>query len=128
MIQPKLLAIDDLQTVLTALKKVAEEIGYQVEATQNPEQFKNLVRSFAPDLILLDVIMPGEDGLELLRYIAQNKVMAPVILIRDYGPELLNTVTKMGSALGLNVRAVQKPLGPSSWRDLLAIEKAGLTA
>ena len=53
---------------------------------------------------------------------------APVILISDYGPELLNTVTKMGYALGLNVRAIQKPLGPSSWRDLLAMEKARLTA
>jgi len=128
MAKPKLLAIDDLQIVLTALKKVAEEIGYQVEATQNPEQFKNLIRSFAPDLILLDLIMPGEDGLELLQYVAEKKVTAPVILISDYGAELLKTVTKMGSALGLDVRAVQKPLGPSSWRDLLAIEKARLTA
>jgi DNA-binding NtrC family response regulator len=126
--QLKLLAIDDLRIVLTALKKVAEEIGYEVEATQNPEQFKNLLRSFAPDLILLDVIMPGEDGLKLLQYVAQEKVTAPVILISDYGSELLNMVTKMGSAFGIDVRAVQKPLGPGSWRDLLAIEKARLMA
>ena len=120
MSQPRLLIIDDLQTVLTTVKKVAEEIGYRVEATRDPEHFKKSVRDFAPDLILMDVIMPEEDGLELLRYLAAQKVSTPILVISDYGPQLLNTVAKMGTALDLNVRSVQKPLGPSGWRELLA--------
>jgi hypothetical protein len=38
--RPRLLAIDDLQTVLTTLKKVADELGYQVEATPDPENLR----------------------------------------------------------------------------------------
>ena len=117
--RPRLLAIDDLQTVLTTLKKVADELGYQVEATQDPEKFKDLTTSFMPDLILMDVIMPEQDGLELLRHLASNEISTPIILISDYDEQLLNTVAKIGSALGLNVRAVQKPIGPSAWRTLL---------
>ena len=125
MIQPKLLVVDDQQTILTVLRRVAEEIGYRVETTHDPKHFKNLVSSFAPDLILIDVIMPEEDGLQLLQYLAAQKVTTSVIVISDYGSHLLNTVAKMGSALGLNVRAVQKPMGPSGWRDLLAFAKSG---
>jgi CheY-like chemotaxis protein len=72
-----------------------------------------------PDLILMDVIMPEQDGLELLRHLASNEISTPIILISDYDEQLLNTVAKIGSALGLNVRAVQKPIGPSAWRTLL---------
>ena len=118
--RPRLLAIDDLQTVLTGLKKVAEDLGYQVETTQDPEVFKKLSSSFEPTLILMDVVMPEQDGLELLRHLASNKISTPIILISDYDEQLLNTVAKIGSVLGLNVRGVQKPIGPSAWRDLLA--------
>jgi CheY-like chemotaxis protein len=120
--RPKLLAIDDLQTVLTGLKKVAEELGYQVEATQDAETFKKLSSTFEPTLILMDIVMPEQDGLELLRHLGSRKISTPIILISDYDEQLLNTAAKIGSALGLNVRAVQKPIGPSAWRDLLASE------
>jgi CheY-like chemotaxis protein len=99
---------------------VAEDLGYEVEATQDPEIFKKLSLSFEPTLILMDVVMPEQDGLELLRHLALNKISTPIILISDYDEQLLNTVAKIGSALGLNVRAIQKPIGPKAWRDLLA--------
>jgi len=124
MIRPKLLVIDDQRTILTTLRKVAEEVGYLVEATQDPKRFKELIRSFAPDVIVIDVVMPEEDGLELLRFLAEQKVTTSVIMISDYGPQVLSTVGRLGSALGLNVRAVQKPLVPSGWRGLLTPGKA----
>ena len=125
-----LLVIDDQRTILATIKKVAEEVGYLVEATQDPHRFKELVRTFAPDLILIDVVMPEEDGLELLRFLAEQKVTTPVIVMSEYGAQLLNCVWKLGSALGLSLRAVQKPLGPSQWQSLLAesnSDREGLT-
>jgi CheY-like chemotaxis protein len=121
MIQPKLLVIDDQQTILTLVRKLAEEVGYRVETTRDPTDFKKLVRSFAPDLILMDVIMPEEDGLELVRFLAAERVHTSVILMSGFDPGLLTVVERMGLALGVKIiRAVQKPLETKGWRDLLA--------
>jgi CheY-like chemotaxis protein len=124
MIQPKLLVIDDQQSTLTLIKNVAEEIGYQVEATPDAGRFRSLVRSFRPDLILMDIIMPEEDGIELLRFLAAQKIGTSVIVMSGHGQRLLNTVEKMGIAWGLKLRAVQKPVGSGGWRDLLSLDPA----
>jgi chemotaxis response regulator CheB len=94
--------------------------NWAIRSKQHRTRRHSSVSSFVPDLILVDVIMPEEDSLDLLRYLGSEKIRTPILLISDYGEQLLTIVAKIGSALGLNIRAIQKPLGPSAWRDLLA--------
>ena len=81
-IKPKILAVDDSSTVIAHLKSLLED-SYTIKPAYNGEEGLKLVKSFKPDLILLDVMMPGISGIEVLRRLSKNKQLpfTPVIMI-----------------------------------------------
>jgi CheY-like chemotaxis protein len=79
----KILIVDDEQDILEFLKTILEEEGYSVVTTNNGEYLARLQMHDLPDLILLDILLSGKDGRELVRYLkAQKETRSiPVILI-----------------------------------------------
>jgi DNA-binding response OmpR family regulator len=66
--KPRILIVEDDESVVTALHVGLREAGYEVQVLRNGDQFVETVTSFRPDLALLDVALePGPDGLELGR-------------------------------------------------------------
>jgi len=63
----KVLIVDDELNIVTALEFLLQRSGYEVVAAQNGEEALQLVESFAPDLVLLDVMMPRISGYEVCR-------------------------------------------------------------
>ena len=61
-----LLAIDDEPELLALLRRIAEASGYKVDTTTDPDAFKTIVGAGPPSVILIDLQMPGCDGVELL--------------------------------------------------------------
>ncbi len=79
----KILVVDDEQEVLNLIRLSLEPAGFRVLRTSRPEEGLSLALVEQPDLLLLDIMMPGIDGFELLRRIRRHPKLEdlPVIVI-----------------------------------------------
>jgi two-component system, OmpR family, response regulator len=75
-----ILLVDDEASIREPLTKYLERQGYRVTAAENANVARAAIASYDIDIVLLDIMMPGEDGLSLCRYLAQN-AGPPVILL-----------------------------------------------
>src|SRR5580698_1109315 len=78
-----ILAVDDQQVNLDLLIRLLSNHGYQVETAHDGEAALIAIERLPPDLVLLDVQLPGIDGFEVCRRIKQNPVtrLIPVVLV-----------------------------------------------
>ncbi|MGY6554665.1 MAG: response regulator [Wenzhouxiangella sp.] len=79
----KILVVDDSQTHLYALSKILQDAEYDVVTASDGEEGVEKAASEAPDLILMDVVMPGLNGFQATRKISRNPATAkiPVIFV-----------------------------------------------
>ncbi len=82
---PKVLLVDDETAITTNLAPFLKRSGYTVEIAVNGEQALELIRSFKPDIMILDVIMPKLDGREVLRKLRNEDNWTPIILLTQVG-------------------------------------------
>ena len=80
----KILVVDDEKDFLFIMEYWLKSKGYEVKAANDGFQAVELVKTFNPNIILLDVNMPGIDGLETLKRIRQFNKDVPVIIITAY--------------------------------------------
>jgi DNA-binding response OmpR family regulator len=118
-VKNKILIVEDDKSILDGLRDLLVSEQYEVETAVDGEQGFALYKSFAPDLILLDVMMPGVSGYDLCRQIRSidNKVM--IIMLTAKSQEVDKVV---GLELGADDYIV-KPFGVS---ELLARVRANL--
>ena len=69
--EPKILVVDDEQSLVNLCLLILEHAGYKVRGTFSGKQALQMVGDEMPDLILLDVMMPGMDGIEVCRRIRE---------------------------------------------------------
>lgn len=81
----KILIIDDEEIIHSSIKKVLRRIDCDVVSVLNGNDGLELMAKESFDLVLQDLILPGEDGLELLKKIKEKKPDLPVIVISGYG-------------------------------------------
>lgn len=115
---PHILVVDDHEDIRTPLAKYLVKNGMRVSTADGGRQMREKLKTSAPDLVVLDVMMPGEDGLSLCRHLRETTDL-PVILLTAMAEETDRIV-------GLEVGAddyVTKPFNP---RELLARIKAVL--
>ncbi len=96
----KILSIDDEPHVIELYKMRLETRGYQVEGLTDPAEARWAMRSSPPDLVIIDLNMPGQSGFELLtslpRQIGQKKIYLIVLTARQY-PSDENEVRNLGA-------------------------------
>jgi DNA-binding response OmpR family regulator len=111
MAAPKILVVDDEPTVREVVAQYLARDGYEVRELDRGDQVAAAVAQFQPDLIVLDIMLPGASGLDFLRNSGRDRV--PVIL-------LTARVEESDRVLGLELGAddyISKPFSP---RELVA--------
>ena len=83
----KVLLVDDEEEFVKALAERLEIRGMQVEVALNGEQGLRKVRDDVPDAMVLDLKMPGIDGLEVLKRVKKNHPEVRVIILTGHGSE-----------------------------------------
>jgi CheY-like chemotaxis protein len=81
----KILVVDDEENIRFLYKEELEEEGFAIELAKNGEEALEKLRLFRPDLITLDIKMPGMDGLETLKRIRETERDLPIVLCSAYG-------------------------------------------
>ncbi len=77
----KILLVDDSKTELHVLSELLVKKGYQVRTAENGEDAMRRLQEEKPDLILMDVVMPGQNGFQLTRAITRDPAFASVPVI-----------------------------------------------
>ncbi|AEH45030.1 two component, sigma54 specific, transcriptional regulator, Fis family [Thermodesulfatator indicus DSM 15286] len=81
----KILVIDDEEAILESLADILEDEGYQVITAKNAAEGLQKVKQEQPDLLILDVWLPDQDGLKLLKTLRKESPDLPVIVISGHG-------------------------------------------
>jgi twitching motility two-component system response regulator PilH len=115
----KILLVDDSKTELHVLSELLPRKGFQVRTAENGEDALKRLQEETPDLILMDVVMPGQNGFQLTRAITRDPAFAdvPVIICTSKNQE---TDRVWGMRQGARDYVV-KPVDPE---ELLAKIKA----
>ena len=109
----KILIIDDQQELLGGLAVNFRREGYEVLTAADGEAGLGLARERRPDLIILDVMLPGMGGLDVCREIRRAGLEVPIIMLTARGEEI-------DRVLGLEIGADDYLTKPFSLRELLA--------
>lgn len=115
MANEKILVVDDEEHILELIKFNLESAGYQVVTAENGEDALRLCSEEKPDLVLLDIMLPGIDGLEVCRRLKSQKetMLIPIIMITAKGEEV-------DKIIGLELGADDYITKPFSIKELLA--------
>ncbi|MCY3814632.1 MAG: response regulator [Gammaproteobacteria bacterium] len=116
--RPRILVIDDDPNTLRVVRDTLDSAGYAPLVTGAPNDLAGLIRAERPQLVLLDLLLPGRDGLELLQEVPELADL-PVIFISGYGRD--ETVAR-AFELGADDYIV-KPFSPT---ELVARIRAAL--
>lgn len=116
--EPQILIVDDARDIREPLAKYLEKQGYRTKLAANAGEARRILADTRPDIVILDIMMPGEDGLSLCRWLVIEGG-PPVILLTAMADE---TDKIVGLELGADDYVV-KPFNP---RELLARIKAVL--
>jgi two-component system response regulator (stage 0 sporulation protein F) len=117
----KILVIDDQPGMRKLLQQVLTEAGYQTEAACDGKDGLAKVKAEQPELILVDMKMPGMTGLEFVESIRAGELFTPVVLMTAYNDfELLKRAKKAGVD-----RWLIKPFNMDELLELVAELTAG---
>lgn len=107
----KVLVVDDERAIADIIKFNLEKEGYQVETAYDGEEGLEKIKSFQPNLVVLDIMMPKKDGWSLLRKI-KNIRDTPVIITTARGEE-------EDRIFGLELGAIDYMVKPISMKELI---------
>ncbi len=117
----RLLVVDDQEDILDFVAQVAESMDYAVAVASSAEDFQARLAEFGPTLIVLDLQMPGTDGVELLRFLGRQAVKVPVLISSGMDSRVLTSAERFGRSVGLDIAGVvQKPLLLAEFESVLA--------
>lgn len=115
---PSVLIVDDEPSILQTLSGLLSDEGFEVSTAVNGYEALKIIDSESPDLVLLDIWMPGIDGIETLQEIKKSNPHIQVIIITGHGTiETAVRATKLGA-----FDLIEKPL--SIDKVILAINNA----
>lgn len=113
----KVLVVDDEQSIVTLLKYNLETAGYIVDVAYDGEEALKKVKEVKPELIVLDVMLPKKDGIEVCKTIRSDKNLVSILMLTAKDDEF-------DRVLGLELGADDYMTKPFSPREVVARVKA----
>jgi len=111
----KILIVDDQKENLALFKDILTPYGYEINVAQNGLEALNIVATFHPELILLDIVMPEMNGFEVLKELQKDKLTSEIPVIF-----LTANATTDDIVLGFNAGVVDYIAKPFHQRELIA--------
>jgi CheY-like chemotaxis protein len=117
----KLLVIDDEKSITKIIDKIATELGFEVRALNDAAEAFEVFTAFQPDILMLDLMMPDVDGIDVLNQVLAAGTGATLIVMSGYGKSYL----QLGKAVAVfhehpNITTLAKPFRRTDIIELLA--------
>lgn len=130
----RILVVEDEKKVAAFIKRGLEEEGYQVDAVHDGEEGVRMAMDDPYDLLILDVMLPGKDGLSVVRELRQSGSVTPVLMLTardatddivaglDAGSDDYLTKPFAFAELSARVRALARRLGRDRGAELVVAD------
>ena len=126
MTDKRLLVVDDEPEFGEFVRKVATDLGYEVRVTTNGKAFQAAYHELQPTTVVLDMVMPGMDGNEIVLWLMQQHYAANLIIITGYSPDYATDARRLAEFKGLHsVTMLTKPIRLAKLREVLGGNRAG---
>jgi len=122
--EARVLLADDSPVEREALAHLLRQAGYQVDEADDGEAAILFLKQKLPDLLLLDLQMPGTDGFGVLSYIQKNKQDFPVILLSGLPPDQIQKSMQRLPSRDLPP-LLMKPVDPAQLLNIVALRLTG---
>lgn len=118
----RLLVVDDEPRFCDFVRRVAVDIGYRVETVDDGRSFKDRFAEFAPDIVVIDLVLPDIDGFELVVWLAERQATCRVIVATGYAREFAARAKSEGEAKGLPpITILIKPVADADLRRAISV-------
>ncbi len=117
----RLLIVDDEPEFGRFVRKVAEEMDFEVKVTTQATHFKETYETFDPTVIVLDVVMPETDGIDLVNWLADRHYHGKLVIVTGFTPHYAEMTSTLSVAKGMtSVTTLYKPVDLVKLRAALA--------
>lgn len=117
--ETKLLAVEDNRNIADIIRHVSVAAGFETRIAHTDQEFTSLYDSFAPDILVLDIMMPDMDGFEILTFLKERRSRADIVILS--GQEgYRHMAERLGKQYGLSICAnIAKPFRVEALRQTL---------
>jgi EAL domain-containing protein (putative c-di-GMP-specific phosphodiesterase class I)/ActR/RegA family two-component response regulator len=117
----RLMVMDDDPDVGAFFGQVGADLGFEVRVVADPETFGASILEFSPTVLLLDLQMPGRDGIELLRELSGLDRRPKVLIASGLDSRVLTSAAELGVSMGIDIAgSFCKPIALDELEVLLA--------
>lgn len=115
-----LLVIDDDPGTGRLFRRIAEGEGYRVRLAASGLDARAVLGEVRPAIIILDMVMPDMDGIEMVRWLAQEGYAGGLILVSGFAATYMKAAATLARARGVkNVRVLEKPVAVADLREAM---------
>jgi CheY-like chemotaxis protein len=119
--EKRLLVIDDDPAIMDIVRRVAEGLDFEVRTTARADEFAEIYESFQPTVVILDLVMPEVDGVELAHWLAHVGSKARVIFLTGHNPRFTDAARALADSGDLtSVITLTKPVRIAVLRQALS--------
>jgi EAL domain-containing protein (putative c-di-GMP-specific phosphodiesterase class I) len=123
----RLLILDDDSAVARTIAAIAQVERFEVRLSSEPEAFFEQVAIWSPTHLAVDLVMPGMDGIEVLRTLAARRCSARIIVTSGMGAKVLESARNAAAERGLQIAGIlPKPFKADALRELLRSAHVGV--
>lgn len=116
----RLLIVDDEAAIARLIEHAALSLGFEVRAIFDSELFEKALQEIDPNIVFLDIAMPGRDGLELIGHLAASNFGGKVVVMSGSDKSYIQMSSTIAKARGLQVAGtLEKPFRRQAILDLL---------
>lgn len=118
---PRLLVIDDNPEVAGLVSRLGDELGCRTRTACGWKQIRAGFDEFAPDAVVLDLVMPDVDGIEVLKHLVGRERKVAIVILSGADSRTLKIATHLARASGLDLIAtLPKPTPIGDLEEALA--------
>jgi len=116
----RLLIVDDEPGITRVIEAAARDLGFEVMAINDTDQFEKALETIKPTIIFLDIAMPGRDGMELIGYLAMGNYPGRIVVMSGSHERYIEMSSTIAKTRGLWVAGtLAKPFRKQAVTDLL---------
>jgi EAL domain-containing protein (putative c-di-GMP-specific phosphodiesterase class I) len=120
--RPVLLVLDDEPSIAELIGVISARANFDAHITTSSDPFKSALQLYKPSVLVLDLQMPGMDGIEMLRFLADQKAEAGILLVSGMDARTVASAEQYGLSRGLNILGtLRKPFSPDELESILSV-------
>jgi EAL domain-containing protein (putative c-di-GMP-specific phosphodiesterase class I)/CheY-like chemotaxis protein len=118
--EPMLLALDDDEQIAGVVCELAKRSGFNAMSVGSSAGFRKLLAQTRPDIVVLDLQLPDDDGVSVLRYLADTEIRPGILLVTGMDERTMAAAEHYGLSRGLRILGkLQKPFAPKELQQQL---------